>query len=451
LDPVNGSDEDNYEGSEEAPFKTWDAVHEWLPKFIDSGITIKILPGQIDWIYLWGIHVSRGGSLGIYADMQLATIPSGGPNTGVATGGTTKTLTLTGAGWDTDELAGKKWRITEGTHTWYSGRIVSNTSDTFTIHRAIPTPFDTSDVFVIEESTVLVQPPDDYNSPRALDIEQCSGGSIYIYQIDFKMNNHRYAYYCSYFTECSGITIFDCSFITGTNPDSFIYYGAMFQNCIDVQMFNVALIVPESVVDTYGSCFYASGPNFNLSIDGYLVDSVQCYYGTNYLRVGGFLRYRANSKEPSVVRTVQYLVLSGLEIDAKNKYEGLRLDGHSNIDWRSGGVINANGDGIRTYDYHAANVACYFKDLRIEGCSGNGINVGGNSVITISSCVTDPTNLNGAFGVKLRNGAKCFYIGANTISGGDGDVNGGDGSTNWPHGTPATDTTHLTRMTPVGS
>jgi len=450
IDPTNGNDA-TADGAIITPFKTWKAFWESnvLPKATRKSINVKIFPGVLDWVYLSGINVYQPGSLNIYADMKPAVIT--GMNQGTASGGTTYSLQKAGAGWAPNQLAGKSWRITAGTHMWYSGKIVTNTATEFFIAPLMGTPIDATDVFIIEESTVLVNPPLMYNHPNPLTVYD-SRGNINIQNLDFQANEHRYQYYAGRITRSGdGIIFFNCMF-RGSSPASLaaLKDPLWTSRAHDSTFFLCSFISQEGV--TTESIIQHDGPTSKMDYYGCAFnDCIHVYYGMDHLSIQNCHRIqRAGSTGSDVLRTVNYFQPINSRIDFNLTGAGIRFDGPSCMDARYTQFLRSSGKGLWTYGYYGDGVRLSFIGGEVGGCVGDGIDVGPCSSVAMVSLLTNPAAINGGWGLKLRNGAKAAYAGVSSLKGALGDVNLGDGVTNVPINTTATDTTHLTRIAPFG-
>lgn len=137
------------------PFATIQAAIDALPRLLrkDDNVTIAVAPGS----YAGFDMRSYVGNVSIFGSMQTAVLATG-PSSGTVTSATTKTLTVTGAGWTASNLVGKLVRITAGTGAGFGNNnmIVGNTTDTITVANGFsPVPDGTSS-FVIEEPAVLI-------------------------------------------------------------------------------------------------------------------------------------------------------------------------------------------------------------------------------------------------------------------------------------------------------
>jgi hypothetical protein len=448
-------DDDNI-GDSGNPLKTIDEAIRRVPPHIRHNVEVHVLSGTYDWLYLSGKHVETPGFLYIHGDSQLAAGLTG-LNTGTATGGTTTKLIDSGAGWAVDELVGKSWEITAGTHTWYSGRIMENDATSFTINGKLPTAFDATDVYQITESTVTIkEPTDTYNYPYPLTVQDCSG-SIFIMNLDFEVNDNKYQRYAGRVRNYGwgGLFVMDCSFKCSAGAvaaGAFSQYSMWIQNCLDVQFYRCAFLIPNAISGIW-SGIYLYGPNGKIGISGSVMnDLVECYYGIQHLTIGGCTRYlRSNAMLGDVYRTVNYFNFSSNVWDAKGVSANMRFDGLSNLDFRGNIIENAAGHNIYTYGHHGDILNLYLRDTELNGASGDGVNIGGNSVVTLVNAKTDAGNKNTGWGLRLRNGSKAVYTGTNTLTGVKGDVNLGDDVTAVLHGVTQTDTTHLTRIAAMGA
>lgn len=93
---------------------------------------------------------TRGGSGETYIAYDLEGF------NGTATAGSTTTLTMTGAGWETDEWKGGFITLTSGTGSVRSRRVASNTSQIITFNRALNTAPDVDTTFNLWRSGVYV-------------------------------------------------------------------------------------------------------------------------------------------------------------------------------------------------------------------------------------------------------------------------------------------------------
>lgn len=453
IDPVNGEDGPE-RGSVGRPFKTWEGMIDSgvLPKVIRNMTWIKILPGTIKWVDLRYIRCESGLLIVSAANgMQLAQGLTG-PNTGTATGGTITSLTKAGAGWAVNELRGKAYEIVDGTHSGYSGRVVSNTATSFVLTGYLPSAIDATDVFEIKESTVRVEEPTSvYSSPSPLFLANCTGG-IMIWSLDFYGNANKYQSYTALVSGGSGTFLYNCAFYSPKMvAGAFVRDALWVEELTDLDAYNCAFIADESItgyeagMQINGSCGVIQFTNCVIN------DQIFSYRGVSSLIFNNCTKeQRVNGLINDSFRTVGYLQFISCVLDYKGLKAGIQLEGGTMMDMRYSKIRNALGDGIYNFGHQGDNFTVYVRDTEINGCSGSGINLGGNSALTIMNLTTDPLAKNTQWGVKIKSGTICQYTGVNTAEGLLGKVNLGDGVTNVAHGVPATDTTHLTRICPLG-
>jgi hypothetical protein len=144
------------------PFLTIQAAVDALPINIGHTTAINIGAGNFA-----GFHL-HNKSFGMYGVLSAFTTISGtrdlstlatGPNTGTATSGTGRTLTLTGASWTVDDLVGRFLRITAGSAAGRIAIIAANTTDTITL-ASVSTVMSGTSVFEIVEPTTKITSPD---------------------------------------------------------------------------------------------------------------------------------------------------------------------------------------------------------------------------------------------------------------------------------------------------
>lgn len=450
IDPTNGVD-DTADGTAANPFKTWRKFYEsgLLPMAMRCNVYVKVLPGTLDWIYLSGVRVDQPGMLQIYADMKPAVLLTGA-NTGTATSGTVRSFTKAGAGWTPGDLKGKAWKITAGTHMYYSGRIMDNTADTVTVSGFMSSPFDATDKFLIEESTVTVSTTL-YNHPRPLTLYNCYG-NIFIWGFDFVMPVKAYANYTGQLQYCrGGLFIYNCSFRATHKAGDFNRMPLWIKACDGIDFYSCSVLTDDNVVGAY-SGMYLYGPNGYLGFSDCVFNGTfQCYYGVQYLQFSHCTRkMRANELEFDVFRTASYVQILNSIIDMNLVQPGCRLDGPQCWDCRYAYFENANGDGIWTYGYYGDAPNLSFIGGQFNGNTASGLNIGAGTV-SLVGVGTDPAKKNGTWGMKLRNGARAMYGGVNTLLGNTGATNLGDGITNVANNTPAVDAANQTKVAAMGA
>jgi len=142
------------------PFATIQAAIDALPLLSRTGLTyaapdltatINVGAGTFPGFAVFGLNYD----LTIAGTRQLAT-PATGPNSGTATSGGARSLTLTGAGWTVNDLRGRFVSVTAGSGAGQILPVMSNTTDTITF-ASYPTPaFDATSVFTIEDVATIV-------------------------------------------------------------------------------------------------------------------------------------------------------------------------------------------------------------------------------------------------------------------------------------------------------
>lgn len=452
IDPVNGEDGPE-RGAVGRPFKTWGGLRDsgLIPKVVTGMFWVKILPGTVDPIYLDNV---RSEGFLVVSAAQGKRLAQGltGPNTGTATGGTVYSLTMAGAGWAVNELRGKYYEFIGGTHEGYSGRIVSNTATSFVLTGYLPSAVNATDVFEIRESTVRVEDPTNVNSfPYPLSILSCSGG-IMIWELDFYGNANRYQTYTALVSGGDGSFLYDCAFYSPKMvAGSFVRDSLWVENVGTFDAYNCSFIADETITG-YESGMQINGSCGVIQFTSCVInDQIFCYRGVDSLIFTGCTKeQRANGLITDNFRTVHYLQIIQCVMDYKGLKAGIQLEGATMMDMRYSRIFNALGDGIYNFGHQGDNLTAYVRDTEISGCSGNGINLGGNSSLTFGNLTTNPLNKNGQWGVKIKSGTMAQYYGTNTAEGTLGKVNLGDGVTNVNHGVAATDATHLTRICALG-
>lgn len=96
---------------------------------------------------------------------------------GVATGGTATTITMTGAAWTVDELAGRYVFLNFGSHTGDVRMITANTATEITVDEAFDTIPSAGDVFRVEANMPVVAVMDD-------ELIKTSGTEFYLDDLD---------------------------------------------------------------------------------------------------------------------------------------------------------------------------------------------------------------------------------------------------------------------------
>jgi len=476
IDPVAGNDA-TADGSAARPFKTWNALRNsgLIPRLIQQTLYVNILEGHLEEsLQIVSLDVAAQANLYFRA---IPRVPAGLPYpynlfltgvkdavittgilSGTATSGTVRRITRTGAGWTPGELRGKAYVITGGTNQFNWGRVFDNGVDWFEVSGIFTTPFDNTSQFYFVEEAVLVKPSAVGYSPSPLYMFGDGGfGTIRFEGIAFEIQDSLYgrnaflAYDVAvnlYFNVCS-LRGSQAAVTAGASQHVLMNTSGLFP-LGEVRFDACDIFVPTTISGIYTGALWAYGPNGKWQFYGCtLNDNVQVYYGCpDFLMNLCSMKYKPNITEPSLMRTVTGCRMIQVYWDSDNRSQFVRMDGGTNFDVRYSQFENALGDGFFTYDHHGGGGEMLLQATEINGCSGHGLNIGGNGVIILHDAKTDPTKLNGGFGVKLRAGTIAYYLGTNTIKGTLGDVNLGDGVTPVANSTPATDTTHLTRTCP---
>lgn len=471
IDPDDGDDA-TADGTEAKPFKTWAALQasQLIPRVILEDVRVKIKPGRLN-EQLSIVNYVVAGSLVFEAVPDSSPFPSTpfpfdlfipylqpitgttGPTSGTATGGTKRRINLTAAGWTVDEMRGKFFLVVAGTNFLAMGRVVSNGTDYLEVSGLRSAPYDATTEFVLAEEPVTFHKPDD-ESGSTLFVRLNSGaGSIQFRGIRVEIQDHQFAFNAAQFGfNTCGINFNYSSMIGNTAPPlagaSQQVLFSLNDNIGFFSAFSSDFFVPNLDPGTFSGVTWAFGPNGQIGFSSCSMnDNVQIYYGCLNLVISNCgQRYRTGMLELNVVRSVSYFQYLSSWTDANGVTNLWRFDGHNGLDCRDSLWENAPGDGIISFGHHADGVNLYFARTEINGCGGAGIRVKGNSVVAISSVTTDGSNLNGTFGIQIESGSQLRYTGTNTVRGSTGDVNLGDGATAVPHATPATDITHLTRL-----
>jgi len=168
------------------PFATIQAALDTLPKIVSHIITIDVAAGSYQGFGVEGFDATYPGYLMVRGVQGLVT-PTSGPASGTATSGSADTLTLTGAGWTTDDFVGKFCKIVSGTGAGQHFIVASNTTDTLRFAaRMSPAPNATS-IFEITEPKTLITT----NGPFTSGI-YVSGGFGFTYVYDFHVEGPTY-------------------------------------------------------------------------------------------------------------------------------------------------------------------------------------------------------------------------------------------------------------------
>jgi hypothetical protein len=477
IDPVNGID-GSADGTAEKPFKTFAAMQaNVLPKITLETTRVWIREGELrENIFLSGYNIVGGDLvfLGLanvdpfptspipwgllFTGMRAPTI-SQGPISGVATGGTRKSIQLSTANWIPGELKNKFFVINSGTNIFSWGRILDNTATEFEVSGYYVSPFDNTSEFYLAEEAVTVRPPDGGSGTALSMFDIGGGGQIGFEGIKFQMqtgynfvsNVARFqvntAYiqfrYCSFIGDLYPVT-------TGPLSSQVLISLNNNQGVFDAE--SCAFSVPDLPPGKFSGVMWPFGPNGPMEFrDCVANDNFQFYYGQTGLYFQNCsIRYRPNMLEMNVSRAVNWFRMYQCYIDANNVTNIWRFDGPQGLDCRDSLLEGAPGDGLVTLRGHQGEGNhMYLARTEVSGCGGDAIRVSGNSLASIWNCTTDGSKVNGGWGVRAENGSIIRFNGTNTIRGTKGDMNLGDNTTNVAHGVTATDTTHLTRCSQV--
>lgn len=137
------------------PFATIQAAVNAVPIFIQHSVTINVVQaGNYAGFSIGGFY-TRGQTFAVNG-LQAQVTPTSGPATGTASSGTSKSLTLTGAGWTVDNFQGKFCRIISGQGAGQRFIIATNTADTlYFAGRMSPVPNNTSVFEITEPKTII--------------------------------------------------------------------------------------------------------------------------------------------------------------------------------------------------------------------------------------------------------------------------------------------------------
>ncbi len=191
------------------PFLTIQSAIDSLPKNLNHAVIINISAGTYVGCDIYGFNTTKNshrthggdGYLQIIGVQGLYTTLSG-PNQGTATAGTDRTLTLTGAGWTVDDLAGHYVNFISGTGAGQWVKIAANTTDTITFAGLLVTPPSSDSIFDVTEEKVSIT---HYNT-GCIGLISNSGFAIEISDVKLSASSYGIAA-----LETSGISINRCS------------------------------------------------------------------------------------------------------------------------------------------------------------------------------------------------------------------------------------------------
>jgi hypothetical protein len=148
------------------PFATIQAAVDSLPKKIlnTNAVRINVGAGTFPGFAVEGFSCgARSAVLGLYngpfniIGTRATATPATGPATGTANAPFANTsLTLTGAGWTTNDLVGRYLRVTAGTGAGSLVLIASNTADYMRFAGQASTTLDGTSQFVIEDLVTII-------------------------------------------------------------------------------------------------------------------------------------------------------------------------------------------------------------------------------------------------------------------------------------------------------
>jgi len=140
------------------PFLTIQAAINALPPIWREAdtVTVNVGIGNFAGFKLTGKMIgSASATKSTINGTRIVSTLAQGSNSGTATSGTTRSMTLTGAGWLADDLMGRLVEITAGTGSGQILMIAANDTDTVTFAGPVTAPDVTSVFQIVESGTIL--------------------------------------------------------------------------------------------------------------------------------------------------------------------------------------------------------------------------------------------------------------------------------------------------------
>jgi hypothetical protein len=392
------------------PFLTIQAAINALPKRITNnyGVRISVGPGSFAGFvvegFTCGSRLTFGGypgPFGIQGSRATAS-PATGPATGTATSASSTWLTMTGAGWTTDDLMGRAIRITAGSGAGVIGLIATNTSDTIRFAGQIGATLDGTSQFVIEDLTTIINSVAT-GKTAAVTVTGCVGDTIRLYDLKTTNTTGLYGFRLSY---SNGVTCTRCLASGAVN------YGFL---AADISGF-ISL--------TSCCAFNATYHGYDLEVCGYInggqsaISARNCPTGIFIYDIGA--EYIINPggyvKDCTVAYDIQRSIATvggGLRIDSCAT--GIMLDNSTLVltpgihDFSNGGTFLTMKNGSRCY--------CE-RNVTGTGNSGWGFNLSGsNNIVQLSVATPTVTGTLGDVTLDGVNDETWAYLGTvgNTV------------------------------------
>jgi len=147
-------------------------VGHTLGSYTTQRVAINVGAGSFAGFILSGHHIG----ISINGSRAASTLASG-PNSGTATSATSRTLTLTGAGWTAEDLVGRFLNIVSGAGAGQIVPIAANTTDTLTLSAVFTSLPGGTSMFTIEDcATIINTVPSGVIAP--VFITECSGNVV---------------------------------------------------------------------------------------------------------------------------------------------------------------------------------------------------------------------------------------------------------------------------------